>query len=267
MHSTADKKNAVISLLYSPLATDLPPVNKDLLILHAAYSGNIDRYTRLRRPSMLKAEGGCVVRGIYHETMFAKWWSLQPELPIAYPDIRRAINARFIMNNDLSRITKNTKKNELPYLIWYPHWANSETYEELTRRKPSMKPQAARACIIANYQDAYNRIQAIPDIFLVEEARISPNPYYLSDLVRKAAQMGIGVSTVPDHGGWKRYITRSHPMERRDTVVNDSVSPSSVGYEDENLYNGIGANLSTIELFVCVPPEIRNAGPVDLQEV
>jgi hypothetical protein len=56
-------------------------------------------------------------------------------------------------------------------------------------------------------------------------------------------------------------------MERRDTVVSNSVPPSSVGCEDEYLYNGIGANLSTIELFVCVPPDIRNAGPVDLQEV
>jgi hypothetical protein len=70
-------RRTLISLLYSPLPTDLPPVNNDLFILHAAYSGNIDRYTRLRRPSTLKAEGGCVVRGIYHEIMFAKWWSLQ----------------------------------------------------------------------------------------------------------------------------------------------------------------------------------------------
>ncbi len=35
------------------LPLDLPTVDKDLLILMAAYYGDIDRYERLRRPSMI----------------------------------------------------------------------------------------------------------------------------------------------------------------------------------------------------------------------
>lgn len=38
-----------------------------------AYYGDIDRYVRLRRPVMIKNEMQCIVRGIYHNTMFAKW--------------------------------------------------------------------------------------------------------------------------------------------------------------------------------------------------
>ncbi|RDW74470.1 uncharacterized protein DSM5745_07132 [Aspergillus mulundensis] len=64
-------------LLYSPLPVDLPTVNKDLLILMAAYYGDIDRYVRLRRPIMIKTEYIFVIRGIFHNTMFAKWWSYQ----------------------------------------------------------------------------------------------------------------------------------------------------------------------------------------------
>ena len=63
-------------LLYSPLPDDLPAaVNKDVLILMAAYHGNVDRYSRLRRPSLVTNEVECVVRGIYHSTEFALWWS------------------------------------------------------------------------------------------------------------------------------------------------------------------------------------------------
>jgi hypothetical protein len=68
--------SAAETLLYSPLPADLPHLDKDLLILFAAYSGNIDRYVRLRRPKFIHLELECVVRGIYHDTMFAKWWSV-----------------------------------------------------------------------------------------------------------------------------------------------------------------------------------------------
>ncbi|KAL6230845.1 hypothetical protein BDW75DRAFT_244474 [Aspergillus navahoensis] len=64
-------------LLYSPLPADLPTVDKDLLILMAAYYGDIDRYVRVRRPIMIEGEFIFVIRGIFHNTMFAKWWSLQ----------------------------------------------------------------------------------------------------------------------------------------------------------------------------------------------
>lgn len=67
----------VTPLLYTPLPDDLPTVGKDLLILMAAYYGDIERYVRLRRSVMLEKELSCIVRGIYHNTMFAKWWSLQ----------------------------------------------------------------------------------------------------------------------------------------------------------------------------------------------
>ncbi|KAJ5168366.1 uncharacterized protein N7482_003960 [Penicillium canariense] len=66
-----------VRLLYNPLPRDLPTVDKDLLILMAAWSGNIDRYTRLRRPKLLSYELPYVIRGIYHYPLFSKWWSMQ----------------------------------------------------------------------------------------------------------------------------------------------------------------------------------------------
>ncbi|PGH26848.1 hypothetical protein AJ80_01429 [Polytolypa hystricis UAMH7299] len=109
--SETPDESAVAPLLYSPLPTDLPPSNKDILILVAAYNGDIDIYARLRRPKMISSECECIIRGIYHSTMFAKWWSLQPGLSHQHREIRQAIHARFIMSNDLSRIkTTLTRK-------------------------------------------------------------------------------------------------------------------------------------------------------------
>lgn len=69
--NTPDPK--VVQYLYTPLPADLPIVNKDILILQVAYEGNVG-------PGMLNGEFQCVMRGIFHNTMFAKWWSLQLEV-------------------------------------------------------------------------------------------------------------------------------------------------------------------------------------------
>ncbi|TGO29048.1 hypothetical protein BPAE_0019g00180 [Botrytis paeoniae] len=102
-----------VSLLYNPLLIHLPTTNKDALMLHAAYEGNIDRYARLRRPIMVKGETEAIVRGIYHHTSFARWCHGQLESGFADRgdcwDIKRATLARFIMVNDLSRVTSTTE--------------------------------------------------------------------------------------------------------------------------------------------------------------
>lgn len=59
---TADDE--ALKLLCQPLPLDLTTCYKDLLILMAAYNGDIDRYYRLRRPQLLEEEIACVVRGI-----------------------------------------------------------------------------------------------------------------------------------------------------------------------------------------------------------
>ncbi|TGO85154.1 hypothetical protein BPOR_0425g00010 [Botrytis porri] len=117
-----------VSLLYSPLPIHLPTTNKDALILHAAYEGNIDRYARLRRPVMMKGETEAIVRGTYHNTSFARWCHGQLGSGFVNKgdcwDIKRAILARFIMVNDLSRVASTTETLDMDqsmlFMIWWP---------------------------------------------------------------------------------------------------------------------------------------------------
>ncbi|CEJ89745.1 hypothetical protein VHEMI05570 [[Torrubiella] hemipterigena] len=107
------------SLLYEPLLGDLHwTPNKDLLLLMAAYHGNVDRYVRLRRPKMIESEYECCLHGIYHSTPFARWWYSQ------YDDIdsnfTEAWLARFTMINDISWVKPNSENPVLPYMMWWP---------------------------------------------------------------------------------------------------------------------------------------------------
>ncbi|KAJ6190184.1 hypothetical protein N7519_000205 [Penicillium mononematosum] len=52
----AIKDEEIRPMLYNPLTPDLPTLNKDLLIIVAAFYGDIDRYARLRRPKMAHSE-------------------------------------------------------------------------------------------------------------------------------------------------------------------------------------------------------------------
>lgn len=131
-------------LLYLPLPPDLPTTNKDALILMAAYEGNVDRYVRLRRPVLVKDELECILRGIYHHTTFAKWWlqcddySRVPENSMTR-SISAAIEARFIMNNELAIIKPRTGhfgSYSNPFLIWWPLIPHEATLRELVRRRP-----------------------------------------------------------------------------------------------------------------------------------
>ncbi|KJJ29148.1 hypothetical protein AFLA70_13g006030 [Aspergillus flavus AF70] len=252
---------AVTQYLYSPLPRDLPLINKDVLILTAAYYGDIDRYARLCRPMTVPTEIHCIVRGIYHNTMFAKWWSLQPD--ISDYRIQRAIYARFIMDNDISRITPETPCNELPYLIWYPAIAHWRVYQELVRRKPSMKAAVARACIVADYRDVYDKLDVDPDVDLLAEAKVSPNPYYLQDLRNKTERRG----GVPDEWPkWNPCYTRDRLFEHTTTRLLGDVSNSIADTESGVPYNGVYAGMSHVALHVCAS-EGQDMHDVDLSDM
>ncbi|EXM00967.1 hypothetical protein FOIG_07822 [Fusarium odoratissimum NRRL 54006] len=66
-------------LLYSPLPRDLPTVKKTLLTQMAAHDGNIERYAQLANSerTLTQLDQDCVIRGVLHHTMYARWWADQ----------------------------------------------------------------------------------------------------------------------------------------------------------------------------------------------
>lgn len=261
------------ALLYNPLPQDLPTTNKDLLILMAAYYGNIDRYARLRRPGrpMIAHELECVIRGIYHNVPFAKWWSeevdrLSEIIGVNRFRINEAITARFIMSNDVSR-AKNEPPARLPYFIWYPHLPQKETLAELSIIQPTMLPQILQTCIVGNYQDLYDHFkdEVPPNRLLWGQARKSGNKHYLNDLEYRAKEENIDLSRFESTLGICKDLIEEE-MEPTTTMLKGRLRSHDVdesGGQPGGIYSGLQATSSKVDLFICAPEEIRQIAEAD----
>ncbi|KAK3080004.1 hypothetical protein LTS18_003370 [Coniosporium uncinatum] len=264
----------VLDLLFTPLPADLPTARKDPLILSAAHYGDIDRYARLKRPEMVEYELECVVRGIYHNTMFAKWWSLQARRlkQSEAHAIGSAVEARFIMNNDLSRVKVWSEDFVPPEMIWYPTRAHWKTYEELARLSPKrggLARAAAHACIVCDYQHSFDKIEFVPSAEMLGEARQSHNPYYLQKIERMAEEQQLDLD-----GDLAIMIERDDdlPTVRRlfepsTTCIYNPIHMGSLDWEIPDIYGSVGPQFSAIELKVCAPRDVQakhdNVGILD----
>ncbi|OLN90032.1 hypothetical protein CCHL11_07253 [Colletotrichum chlorophyti] len=212
--NVSDIGKEFVHLLYNPLPPDLPAVNKDVLILSAAWDGNIDRYSRLRRPKPVSNEISAVIRGAYHHTPFARW--LDINLDELFPDwdenhlIRQAVHARFIMNNDLSRIDSDTKDDHLPEFFWWPNWPHEDTLRELAWRRPDFKNQVVLACIAANYNTLFDELHpdTRPSRLQWEAATQSTNPHYREQVERRLAVENAELKRFLDNAGLFRGAPR-----------------------------------------------------------
>lgn len=262
-----------VTLFHSPLPAHLPTIIKDPLLIMAAYEGNLDRYVRLRRPSMRVFERAAVLRGIYHNTTFAKWWFLQEDDPQMDWYIRAACLARFIMVNDLSHITRSDPDPlYVPGLIWWPLIPAEETLKELALRRPDMDLQVAMACIAGNYKDLWNWLKPRPCRQLWYQATrcddLTRN--YFVDWLESHAR---------DHYGkdirkiWARGDTRAHDQcldaarattdfEPTTTWLDHEITiPMSVeNPESSNIYGGFmeQANFAHWELLMSTSKELMD---------
>ncbi|KAG8631760.1 hypothetical protein KVT40_000900 [Elsinoe batatas] len=228
-------------LFYSPLPRHLPNLkNKDVLIDLAAAEGNIGRYTRLRRPF---GKGGpheraALMRGIYHHPMFARWCSMQPEFQ-SDKSIQHAITARYVMSNNVSRVTEDTF---IPQ-IWYPDLAQHLTYQAVLRKAPKMRQVIARAAIVTQSQGLFINADPDPtDHLLGMEAAASPDPWFLRTMKEKAAETG-------------QEMFRPHHLFSVATDLDDI--ETATGPSRFSFYQGAGFDLSFVNNGVICSPGIK----------
>ncbi|GKT51497.1 uncharacterized protein ColSpa_11678 [Colletotrichum spaethianum] len=209
-----------LDLLWKPLPRDLPTTNKDALIIAAVWDGNVDRYHRLRRSKLVPNEISAVVRGAYHHTPFARW--LDTCLHGIYTKyewlyVREAVNAQFVMNNDLSRVTTDTDGQDLPAMFWWPHMPHENTLREFVWRRPDFKHQVTLACIAGDYQELFDELQpqVNPSQWQWQVACQSTHPYYRQAVERRAAEEKLELFGEPENfttsgydNGWSRTYLR-----------------------------------------------------------
>lgn len=228
--------------LYEPLPLDLPTLRTDLLSLMAAYDGNIDRYSRLEIDGVAIPQDQflCILRGIYHHTMFARWWHqrlLAPDFKLSvlfYSDeqviswLRTAINARRIMISDVDGFNKDSE--DLPFVIWWPARPTNHALVRLLENCPQMKHQITVAAIICDYPDVYRAIDPAPSVELEYAAEASTNRWYLDDIRERAKKVenydSDGICTMIS-GTYGLY--KAHFEEDQDWLVSHLTSYNKVG--------------------------------------
>ncbi|KAJ5514787.1 hypothetical protein N7463_004339 [Penicillium fimorum] len=231
--------------LCMPLPPDLPVLDKRLPTQMAAWEGNVDRYARLMHPRRLRTETeyNCILRGIYHHTSFARWWAYQLETNpgrIILPgkllsegnerecrEIRTAINARKIMNNDISYLDDDS--DCLPWLIWWPVRPHENTLRELAGKCPSMRHQIAITAILCDYKSLFRSLQPPPRESFFEAAKQSRNPFYLKYLEKFVREHSIGSREISEFGP---YDTTMEASLQPDLEPRDSFAHSSIQFSD-----------------------------------
>ncbi|KAK1847220.1 hypothetical protein CCHR01_10137 [Colletotrichum chrysophilum] len=117
-------------LTYMPLPRDLPALNKDILILLAAWDGNVERYSRLRRPVLVPNELTAVLRGVYHHSPFARWLAtcvddiVRPETSYSDEVTLACIASSYQpLYNELTADTEPTQQQlEMAVQVMNPHY-------------------------------------------------------------------------------------------------------------------------------------------------
>ncbi|RBR18573.1 uncharacterized protein FIESC28_06028 [Fusarium coffeatum] len=195
-----------VELLYSPLPEDLPTVKKTLLIQMAAHDGNVDRYARLMNSgrTLTELDQDCIIRGILHHTMFARWWASQIKNNTLYArasptwEFQQAILARRIMLNDLQLLEEKDIWERKPSIIWWPLKPDDNYLYELVERHPEMKKEIAAAAIACDYVGIYKKCNPEPsyDLWIVA-SEISRNPWFREDQERRGREKDVEV----EYGG------------------------------------------------------------------
>ncbi|KUL84312.1 hypothetical protein ZTR_07524 [Talaromyces verruculosus] len=267
-NSEEPQLNYLPELLSQPLPVDLPRGNKEILILIAAYYGNIERYARLRRARVIDKERGCLVRGIYHNSMFALWRATQT-IPdeVASAHVRKAVHARMIMNNDLSRAidihtmqpSKDFEDN-MPYLIWFPDRASSSTYRTLASAIPYMRPAVLHAAVYTRDKDLFDWLlddlgtvptpPAFQEAYVQNRDREDGHPsYFMRHLNARSEELGIDLDGPIE--SWKMYTAESG---RSSNYLVKDITPDAVhsDVEDWGFYDGYIVDASQVELSASV---------------
>lgn len=193
----------------------------------AAYYGNIERYSRLRCPRVIEGELGCLARGIYHNSMFALWCVTQT-IPSRYNTrhIKRAIHARMIMSNDLSRIVNSDTMQpreefkDMPYMIGYPIPAHDNTYKTLAKAVTSMRPAILHAAVYTKNKSLFDwlldDLGMAPTRPALQEAHAQKwgigddHPsYFIDRLKANSEELGIDPDA-REAFSWKMYSAKPH---------------------------------------------------------
>ncbi|KAL5335524.1 hypothetical protein BJX70DRAFT_390623 [Aspergillus crustosus] len=190
-----------------------------------------------------------VVHGVYLNAIFAKWWdTLIPAPPQARHeiDIRRAINARRTMSDDLSWLTADTPGELLPDLIVYPNFALSTTYQRLAHKRPGFLGDSISKPKLEDPKLWWLSKHDRPSLWL--EASNAQNKHYQNDIRAAVPDAAERFSTAHANSDWwGDYMVIRHlytPLRAPIVRLHD---PVEAGANDMGPYYILGCDIGDVD--------------------
>ncbi|KAE8393832.1 hypothetical protein BDV23DRAFT_180282 [Aspergillus alliaceus] len=183
--------------------------------------------------------------------MFAKWWSLQPDLG---PFVQRVVTARFIMNNDLSRITPETESLPtvsftLPFHIHIPARSFSAVDRVWHRQLPGS------AFWLTMMISGIVMLDVDPGANILDEARISPDPKHLYDLESKIPERWCRSQKQLESR--HKSVMRLNMFDYTSTVPVDNVAHDPLADVESSFpYDSHRTNMAKYEFRACMTDEM-----------
>jgi hypothetical protein len=225
------------------------------------------------------------VRGIYHNTLYARWWEGELQSGAArnnswdvIPYVRAAISARYLMENNMHHLLAHD--DYLPFQIWYPHPPDEMTLRELLALRPQMKHPVAHACMAGGYRTLWDELDIQPDKALREHARDCPNTYFRDEIERRIAahQASARGSDGSNVKAWSSPPTdpraqafAGFQFEGSADVVVEGLTSRVVDTDwRAGPYDGLAVEAQMVALYVCAPEWLKryaflkDAGPVNI---
>ncbi|KAF5538942.1 hypothetical protein FNAPI_10969 [Fusarium napiforme] len=178
----------------------------ELMDYMAAHDGNIERYAQLANSGRTLTQLGqdCVIRGILHHTMYARWWADQIKNDTIY-----ARSSPYVW--DIQRAHVESCSTTLPHL----KKAGRKESRCPTSSVPEMKRQCAAAAIVCDYQNVYKSLDPEPSWHLWKVAsKFAANPFYREDQERRGREKDVDVE---DDAFMESYY--SELMQTRECTV------------------------------------------------
>lgn len=173
-----------------------------------------------------------------------------------YREIRTAINARKIMNNEISGIDDDS--DHLPWLIWWPFRPHVNTCNELARKCPSMRQQIAITCIICDYESLFLALKPPPRESLFVAAKQSGNPFYLKyleEFVKGRSIESREISEFDDDTSLEASL--QHDLEPRATQAHSSINFSDMmgvyprgEWDTPSIYGGLPVQAGIVKRYM-----------------
>ena len=195
-------------------------------------------------------------------------------------ELRRAIHARRVMNNDVHHIidaSPPVPDDELPYWIWWPTLPAANVLLTLAAKRPAMRRQCVRACIAGGYEEEYVKIMdmrgedgkmvAVDPVLMHAAGTCPEHQFFEPDMIQRMNEQGISDvnlltgkrndNMIEDVIPWRAADPSDWGEPYGGVSVDSCEAVDCDGQLPPHMYENLHAEMGRVRLYLSSPADVR----------